>query len=250
MSKGFWGSSRPAAIAHRGGDAAGFAKRNSMAAFRAAHKLGYEYFETDVISTRDGQVIISHGAKTWIGARLRGTFTYRKLTTMSYEEVKRQLRVDGEPIPLLEEVLKAFPETRLLIDPKIDSVVKPLLEIIERHKAHNRVVIQSFSEPRLERIAQLSRNKLNLGLLIGRDISLLKKLYKLRRSRLKHLESVGINHWIINRRIAQQVHRQNVKLLVWTANSPRAIKKALDCSADGIISDNIDLLKESIKSID
>jgi glycerophosphoryl diester phosphodiesterase len=220
-----------------------------MAAFASAYQLGYHYLETDVVNTRDGQVITSHGAITWPGSLLRGTFTYRRLRTLSHSQILDQLRVDGETVPLLGDVLKAFPNSKFLIDPKVDSVVEPLLEVIKRCKAQNRVLIQSFSEPRIERIALLS-DDLKLGLLIGRNIALLKKLYRLRRSRLKHLESVAIHHWIINKRMADQVHRQNVKVLVWTANSHRAIKKAINCQVDGIISDRIKLLQETIKLID
>lgn len=250
MTKSFWDSPRPIAIAHRGGDGAGFAKRNTMAAFRAAHELGYHYLEIDVINTKDGRVIISHGARTRLGAYLRHTFTYKALRQLSYAEIRHQLRVDGEPIPLLEDVFQAFPDTKFLIDPKTDGVVEPLVGLIKKGEALDNVLVNSFKEPRLGRIQQLSGNTISLGLIIGRDVSLLKKLYKLKRNRLKHLESVNINHWFLSRRIVKQVKGQNVEVLTWTVNSRRAIKRAVDLGVDGIISDNVKLLKEIVKSID
>ncbi len=58
----FWQNSKfPIAIAHRGGDAAGIEKENSMKAFQAAYDLGYRWFETDVVSTLDDKLLAIHG---------------------------------------------------------------------------------------------------------------------------------------------------------------------------------------------
>jgi glycerophosphoryl diester phosphodiesterase len=51
----------PVLVAHRGGDAAGIEKENSLAAFQAAYDLGYRWFETDVVTTKDGQLLAIHG---------------------------------------------------------------------------------------------------------------------------------------------------------------------------------------------
>lgn len=244
--KRFWDSSRPIAIAHRGGGAVGYGKRNTMAAFRAAHKLGYIYLETDVVETKDGRVVVSHGAKTRLGAYLQNTFTYGTLTNLTYAEIKQRLKIDGQPIPLLEDVLNAFPDAKFFIDPKTDGAVEPLVRVISELKAHGRVLVNSFKEPRLEKIQQLSDNTIRLGLILGRDLSLLKKLYRLRRKRLKHLESVSVNHWLLSRGLVRRVHRQNVKILTWTVNSRRSINKAIICGVDGIISDDVRLLQELI----
>ncbi|MDB5160792.1 MAG: glycerophosphodiester phosphodiesterase, partial [Candidatus Saccharibacteria bacterium] len=63
LKHSFWNGSRlPVAIAHRGGDGAGVKKENTVAAFKAAWDLGYEYGETDSVVTSDGLVIAIHGA--------------------------------------------------------------------------------------------------------------------------------------------------------------------------------------------
>src|SRR5437868_2898504 len=114
----FWESEKPILIAHRGGDVAGYDRRNTLAAFDAAYKMGYTYFETDVVNTQDGKVIISHGAYTGITARLRGTHKLKVLQGMTYDEIKKKLTVSGEEIILLEELLRRFPSVRFFVDPK------------------------------------------------------------------------------------------------------------------------------------
>jgi glycerophosphoryl diester phosphodiesterase len=48
----------PIGIAHRGG--ALEAPENSMAAFREAVGAGYQYLETDVHATADGELVVFH----------------------------------------------------------------------------------------------------------------------------------------------------------------------------------------------
>jgi glycerophosphoryl diester phosphodiesterase len=241
MSKSFWGDP-PITIAHRGGDGAGFAKRNTMAAFRAAAEQGYEYFETDVVATKDAKVIISHGAMTGLTARLRGTHSYDLLQSATYKEVKRSYKVSGEEIILLEELLKEFPKARFLIDPKTDKAVAPLAELILGLKALDRVCLGSFRYKRVEQLDRILEGKAHLGLIIGRN-NWLKYLPMLKTNRLKHIEAVYLHHSFVSRPMLGLVHHKGFKALIWTANSPLSIKNALRCGADGVISDRITLLK-------
>jgi glycerophosphoryl diester phosphodiesterase len=244
MPKSFWGDT-PIAIAHRGGDGAGFAKRNTMAAFKTAAKQGYEYFETDVVVTKDSKVIISHGAQTGLSARLRGTHSYNLLQGATYKEVKRSFKVGGEEIILLEDLLKEFPKARFLIDPKTDEAVAPLAELVLKLKVLDRVCLGSFRYKRVERLDKILKGKAHLGLIIGRN-NWLKYLPMLKTNRLKHIEAVYLHHSFVSQPMLGLIHHKGFKALIWTANSPLSIKNALRCGADGIISDRVTLLKETL----
>jgi glycerophosphoryl diester phosphodiesterase len=245
----FWtGAKFPLAVAHRGGDAAGFAKRNTMAAFRSADELGYKYIETDVVSSKDAQVIIAHGAKTRLGAHFRGTFTFNKLQGLNYEQIQSGLRVDGEPIPLLIDVIKALPDTNFFIDVKSDAVVEPLAKLLEDNNLLDRVFIVSFKYRRLMQIQSLLNNRVELGLLIGRHLNLVHKLYRVRAGRLNHLEAISINHWFASRSRVSIIHKQGLKAIVWTLNSHKNIHRALDNKADVLMSDHIVLLKQLLQN--
>ena len=51
-----------------------------------------------------------------------------------------------EPIPLLEQVLADLPDTRITIELKSAAVVPPMLAVLEKLDAWNRVCIGGFNE--------------------------------------------------------------------------------------------------------
>src|SRR5688572_11562358 len=104
----------PLAFAHRGG--ASEAPENTLPAFEQAVRLGYRYLETDVHTTADGELVAFHDDRLD-----RVTDRTGMVAELPWSTV-RAARVDGrEPIPLLEDLLGAFPEARVNIDPKADS---------------------------------------------------------------------------------------------------------------------------------
>lgn len=243
---GFWDAKTPIAVAHRGGNAAGQNKRNTMAAFNAAYKLGYDYFETDVINTKDGRVIIAHGALFSLTARLRGTFSTDMLQNLTYKQIKSGLKVGGQQIPLLEDLLLKFPTAKFFIDPKTDEVVEPLAQLIKQLKAQGRVCLGSFRYERVEKLYRLLDGKGHFALIIGRN-NWLRYLPRLKAGRLKAIETVYMHHSFVSRPMLGLIHSRGLKALIWTCNSPLSIKNAARCGADGVISDRIDLLKEVLK---
>ena len=100
---------------------------NTLSSFRRALELGVDVLELDVHSTRDGKIVVSHDAS---GERMAGEVALIREST--FVEVQRWDAgfgfVDdrggrpfverGHRIPLLAEVLEAFPDARLNIDIK------------------------------------------------------------------------------------------------------------------------------------
>jgi glycerophosphoryl diester phosphodiesterase len=133
------------AFAHRGGAEEG--AENTMPAFQHAVDVGFRYLETDAYTTRDGVVLAFHDPSL-------DRVTDRKglIEELDYAEV-REARVGGtEPIPLLAEVLDAWPEVRVNIDPKHDGAVAPLIELIKKMNVTERVCIGSFSGDRVDQV--------------------------------------------------------------------------------------------------
>ena len=115
-----------------------------MPAFAAAAALGYEYIETDIHATADGRVVICHDGDL---GRLTGA--PGRIAEMNWSDIRR-LRVAGtESLPLLADLLDAFPDVKVNIDPKHDGAVQPLLRLLREMNAWRRVCIGSFSERRL-----------------------------------------------------------------------------------------------------
>jgi glycerophosphoryl diester phosphodiesterase len=133
---------RPLAFAHRGG--AAHAPENSWRAFEHAVGLGYEYLETDVQATADGVLIAFHDRTLD-----RVTGQPGRVSRLALRDIAGA-RIDGtEPIPVLEDLLTAWPDVRFNLDVKDWPAVAPLARVLRRTSAWDRVCVVSFSASRL-----------------------------------------------------------------------------------------------------
>jgi glycerophosphoryl diester phosphodiesterase len=133
---------RPVAFAHRGG--AAHAPENSWRAFEHAVGLGYGYLETDVQATLDGALIAFHDRTL---ARLTGR--PGRIARMNHRDLATAQINGTEPIPLLEDLLGAWPDVRFNVDLKDAPAIEPLAAVLRRTGAWDRVCVTSFSASRL-----------------------------------------------------------------------------------------------------
>jgi glycerophosphoryl diester phosphodiesterase len=142
MATAFLDAPGPLAFAHRGG--AAHAPENSWRAFEHAVGLGYRYLETDLQATADGVLVTFHD-KTL--TRVCGQDG--RVRRLSHAELSAA-RIDGtEPIPVLEDLLAAWPDVRFNLDVKDVPAIAPLPEVLRRTNAWDRVCLVSFSASRL-----------------------------------------------------------------------------------------------------
>ena len=250
LKSNFWGTKTPIAIAHRGGEEAGIDKKNTMAAFKAAYDAGYKYFETDVVLAASGEVVVYHGSRNWLHAGIDGDLPRKTLQKMSLPEIRRQIKRGGEKVPTLEELLTAFPDIKFFIDPKTDEVVFPLAKLVKKLGVQARVTIGSFYYERLQTLHNLFKtDNVSTNLIIGRGLRLRNKnLDMLKNGRLAGVEAIQLHHSLVSEQMLNLVHKQGLRAVIWTANSPISIKNAIKCGADGVISDRLTLLKEVIET--
>ncbi len=93
-------------LGHRGFPA--LYPENTMISFRKAIEFGADGLETDVRLSKDGVPFLFHDDSF---ERLTGNPA--KTCELTISEIK-ELRINGEPIPTLEEFLKWFPEDKFL----------------------------------------------------------------------------------------------------------------------------------------
>lgn len=246
MPKSFWDSKTPLAIAHRGGNAAGKERENTLKAFRAAASLGYQYAETDVVLALSGEPVLIHGSHNFLQAGLKRDITRRALQKMTLEQMRDIVRPGGTDVPTLEEVLLAVPKMKLVLDLKTPESIEPLAKMITRLKVADRICATSFRYEIVRRFAAAcGPQKPSLGLTIGRSLRLQNiNMIMLKSGRLSDIDAVFIHHSLVSGPMLSLVHNRGLKAVVWTANSKLGIRHALRSGADGIISDRINLLKE------
>ena len=231
----------PLAFAHRGG--AGDWPENTMPAFEHAVGLGYRYLETDVHATADGVRLAFHDDHLD-----RVTDRSGEIATLPYATVS-EARVDGrEPIPLLEDLLGSFPDARVNIDPKHDGSVEPLIEVLRRCDAIERVCIGSFSDERIRRL----RIRLGAGLCTSMGPKAVARLRLDALSGRVHPTPAGCVQipetvrgvTVTNAAVVRAAHRAGLQVHVWTVDDPLAMSRLLDLGVDGIMTDRPAVLKD------
>jgi glycerophosphoryl diester phosphodiesterase len=231
----------PLAFAHRGGAASGL--ENTMTAFSRAVDAGYRYIETDVHATADGVLVAFHDLT--LG---RVTDRVGRIAQLPWDEVRRA-RVGGqERIPLLADLLGQWPSLRVNIDVKADTAVGPLVEVLRRTNAIDRVCVGSFSDRRTARVRDALGPRLCTSL--GP-----RGVLRLRRASRKGRDGAGATpgvpcaqvparFGVVNQRFVDHAHRLGMQVHVWTIDSPGQINRLLDLGVDGIMTDRIDTLRE------
>lgn len=244
-------SPTPHLFVHRGGNAAGTDRENTLSAFQSAVNLGYEFLETDVVVTRDNQVINYHGSANLFMKIIFGLEVRSKVQKLTYDQVKRNINPDGKNIPKFEDLLLSFKNKCFCVDVKTDEAVEPLVDIIKRNNAEDRVIITSFSKKRSLRANTLIYGQAkNACLCVYRMKGLLISLFpKLLLSRLKKqgFSYIHVPYRCITKKLVTEAKQQKVKIYAWTVNEGEKIKELLEAGIDGIISDEAEILLNSHK---
>ncbi len=236
----------PIAFAHRGG--ASDAPENTMPAFQRAIDLGYIYLETDVHATKDGVLLAFHDDDLSRTCGRPGL-----ISELNYAEIK-DARVRGtEPIPLLEDLIVAWPHAHLNIDCKSDQALLPLANRLARGDIFDRVCIGSFSDKRLNRLRDQFGERLctSMG---PRDVTKLRLGSWVHRSgSFENIRAAQVPVsqgplTIVDKSFIQAAHNADIQVHVWTIDEPDEMVRLLDLGVDGIMTDKPETLKKILLS--
>ena len=236
-------------MAHRGFSREGL--ENSMAAFRGAVELGYRYLETDVHTTSDGVLLLFHDDSLDRVTDGRG-----RISDLTAAEVAAA-RIGGrEPVPLFDDLVTAFPDVRLNLDVKDWSSVRSLADGIERHHAHQRVLVASFSDRRRRAVLKLLSLPVasSAGVMTNALFVLLGPLMpaawlrRVLRRALRDVQALQVPvrygaFRVVTAGYVRRAHALGLVVHVWTINEQAEMRRLLELGVDGIVTDRADLLK-------
>lgn len=242
---GFLDATAPIAFAHRGFSLDG--RENSMAAFEAAVALGYRYLETDVRVTADGVALAFHDARL-----SRVTDHVGRIAELPWSVVRRARIRGREPIPLLVDVLAAWPDVYVNLDVKADGGVPATVEAIRRTGSIERVCVGAFSTPRIEQVRQALGPRLCTPL--GPRAALRLRLPAGARGRVRLTGRCAQVPARIGRRVfidaryLDAAHGYGLPVHAWTVNDTAEMSRLLELGVDGIMTDRADLLRELLQA--
>lgn len=234
-------------IAHRGG--ALEAPENTMAAFENAIRVGCTYIETDAYATRDGQLLAFHDDRL-------DRVTDRKgmIVDTDYADVK-MARIEGHhEIPLLEDLFGTFPEAKINIDAKHDSAVAPLVALIRKMKAEDRVCLGAFSDKRVQQMRLAFDGKVCTSLSPGEVTRLWMSKFGMPVGRFAAgCAQIPERHGrfrLVDPLMVRAARRKGLSLHVWTVNEAADMERLIGLGVDGLVTDRPSLLRDILKKRD
>ncbi|WP_308206303.1 glycerophosphodiester phosphodiesterase family protein [Arthrobacter zhaoxinii] len=242
-------SPAPIALAHRGFSPEGC--ENTLPAFRAAAELGISYLETDVRTSRDGILMAFHDETV---DRLSGGVV-GKISQLTRKELREVLIGGAEQIPTFEELLTEWPQMRLNVDVKDAAGAALLAALIEKHSAHDRVLVASFSDVRrLGTLRRLTRpaassagSALTAALRLLAPLGAAGLLARLGRFQCVQVPLRFGPVPVVTPGFVRSCHRAGIQVHVWTVNDAPTMNRLLDLGVDGIVSDRSDILVDVLK---
>lgn len=228
----------PLIIAHRGASAD--APENTLASIREAWKQQADGAEFDIRLTKDGKIVLMHddSTKRTTGKDLlvkeHTLEELRKLDAGSWKGEKWK----GEPVPLLEEVLKELPVGKLCyIEIKSGSEILPeLARVIQASgKASDQLRIIAFDFDTLVKSESIIPGVKTLWILDGKkdrasgekvypDLAMLATIVE--KTLAAGIEGLNLNYrFPTDEASVKAVNAKGLTVAAWTVNDPAIAKK-------------------------
>ena len=223
-------------IAHRGYVAKGV--ENSIEALEGAAKAGADYVEFDIILTKDNKFIVMHDYNL---KRLAGI--NKRVQDMNFDEIVGLQIKQGDytsKIPSLEEFVTKAKELnmKLVIELKPhgaepSNYIDIFINEVKRLKLEN-YKFMSLNPKVVEELETKAPN-LETGYVIPLQFGNFHQ---------SNVDFFVIEDFSYRDRLVEQANTQNKKVFVWTINDSALITKYLQSPANGIITDDPELVKE------
>jgi glycerophosphoryl diester phosphodiesterase len=236
----------PWIIAHRG--ASGYAPENTMAAFERAVQLGAGFIETDLQLTRDGRFVAIHDGTLERTTNGRGTVHKHTLAQLRELDAGRWFdrQFEGQQIPTLEEVLE-FARTHdvvFYLEIKYKAawgMHHALAAALRRPEYAARSIVISFDPATLGAVREADPTIVT-GLLLDQ-----RRLDPVQEALEVGARQLCLRGDLVTPKLIDKAHRAGLQVTAWTLNDLAAMRVAVGCGIDGVMTDLPDRLRGLIE---
>lgn len=247
MAKHYFSPDKPRVFAHRGLAEPLGLDENTIAAFQAALDHGATHLESDTQATKDGHAVLLHDSDL---RRVAGIDAL--VSDLTLEQLRAIRLSNGASIPTLFDALTHFPTAFFNLDIKTKSAIDPTIQAIEDARAHNRVLVSSFSNPTrksaLKKFSQPVATSASASVALAAWASHTLFFGLGFRTIVAQIDAlqVPVRLGIVDfskSAFIKRVQRHNTEIHFWTVNDPTEMRRLINAGADGIVSDRVDLFK-------
>ncbi|MBN1469800.1 MAG: glycerophosphodiester phosphodiesterase [Fusobacteriaceae bacterium] len=236
-------------IAHRG--FSGLYPENTLIAFKNAIEAGCDGIETDLHLTKDGIIVLCHDEtidKTTNGSGFIREYSYSDLIKFD-AGIKFNMKFKGEIIPTLEDLLIIVNDKNIILNLELkndiihyEGLEEKTLELIDKYKMIDKVIISSFNHDSMKKIRQLN-TKIKIGLLVDKNLEIstedIKKILP---------NSINPNYKsLYNLSSYEKIKNKNLEIFPYTINEVSDLIKMINLNVTGIITNFPNLLNDLLK---
>ena len=245
---------KPLIIAHRGASLT--APENTIAAFSRAVEDGAEGIEFDVRLTRDGVPVVFHDASL---KRIAGV--EKRISAVSLAELAQfdagtwfnrmhsgssAAKFENERVPTLEDTLEFLKVFRgpIYIELKstarsIRTLAESVAEVLSRFSGSLKVIVKSFDFEVVKMVRAISPGVETAALFAPSIMQILRKesmLIKIAKE--TGFTRLSLHFSLASRKLMEIADSEKIPVTIWTADSPRWIKRSIDLGIDSLITND------------
>ena len=250
----FYNHKQPLIIAHRGASAV--APENTLCAFREALAIGVDGIECDIRLSKDFVPIVIHDAdlrRTGLRDEKISQLTAAQLAQVDVgswfnlrfrKKAKREFI--GETIPTLSKLFEMMRDNDKLIyvemkceDDNECRIAGAVAEVIQSYNFASRIIVKSFEHPSIVEMKRLLPEIKTAALFRPKPSRLLNPANRLVKPTLEaDADELSIHYSLATKRAIEKAHLADLPTVIWTADHPVWIKRALKLGIHAIITNN------------
>lgn len=237
-------------FAHRG--ASKYYPENTILSIKEGIKAGAEGIEIDVHKTKDNKLVVIHDEdieRTFKGKGLVKDYTLTKLKEFKCRNKVFQENLDCR-IPTLEEVLEIIKVAGIMLNIELktdeihyEGIEKDVIDLVNKYDLKDKVILSSFNHESIKIVREID-NEIKTGLLYEKPI----------KDIINYANRLGAyaihpDISLVTEELLREASENNIKVNIYTVNSPIIMRKLIKAGANGLFTDYPDLLNEIINEI-
>ncbi len=241
-------------ISHRG--FSHLAPENTIASVAASIAAGADACEFDVRCTADGHVVLMHDAT--VDRTTNGSGEISKMTLAAAQSLDagswKGSEYIGQPVPSLADVFELMSPSGQhgVVEIKASEAAEGVVNLARQYSMTDRVVALSDDPEILRKIESLDP-KITRALLCtafpkGVKGAACEIDWLIDQAHKASAEIVDIDYRFVSPQMIASLHRNDIKVWVWTVNAPQIMKCLIEWNIDAIASDKPDVLKATVNT--